>query len=121
MLYLGAYTTGFRRAFKQGGLTGLKKRFYFKRSYMVVLIKILFEFTRFFNYASLQYKLEGIHTAVKRLSMREELLGDRYVRFGKATHMDGQEQCLSSASIAFLCLGQGRDPSAGTPSALDKT
>ena len=29
----------------------------------------------------------GSHTAVKRLSMREELRGDRYVRFGKATHM----------------------------------
>ena len=26
------------------------------------------------------------HTAVKRLSMREELRGDRNVRFGKATH-----------------------------------
>ena len=29
----------------------------------------------------------GQHTAVKRLSMREELRGDRPVRFGKATHM----------------------------------
>ena len=29
----------------------------------------------------------GPHTAVKRLSMREELRGDRYVRFGKTTHM----------------------------------
>ena len=27
------------------------------------------------------------HTAVKRLSMREELRGNLYVRFGKASHM----------------------------------
>ena len=26
-------------------------------------------------------------TAVKRLSMREDLLGDRYIRFGKSIHM----------------------------------
>ena len=26
-------------------------------------------------------------TAVKRLSMREDLLGDRYIRFGKSLHM----------------------------------
>ena len=26
-------------------------------------------------------------TAVKRLSMREELRGDRYIRFGKSIHM----------------------------------
>ena len=34
---------------------------------------------------------------------------------------DGQEQRLSSASIAFQCLRQVHDPSAGTHSALDKT
>ena len=36
-------------------------------------------------------------------------------------HEDGQEQRLSSASIAFQCLRQVHDPSAGTHSALDKT
>ena len=36
-------------------------------------------------------------------------------------HEDVQEQRLSSASIAFLCLRQVHDHSAGTPSALDKT
>ena len=34
---------------------------------------------------------------------------------------DGQEQRLSSAIIAFLCLRQVHDPSAGTSSALAET
>ena len=37
-------------------------------------------------------------------------------------HEDGQEKRLSSARVAFLCLRQGHDPSAGTPaSAFHKT
>ena len=46
------------------------------------------------------------HTMVKRLSMRGELRGDRYVRFGKATYMWLRLLAGKNREIFFVFIGK---------------